>query len=117
MTQHGLSNSQTFSPRGATDPREHLTMSRPTVTPIKEKKEAATVVRPWMLYLFTMFMVMLTLKHSVITSSAWHLPGKWVATATRNSWEGELRTNAATLIPALLRESLLPVELSERRSS
>jgi len=63
-----------------------------------------------------MFMVMFTLYHSVLTRSARLRLGQWAASAVSISWEGELRT-AATLIPALLRESLLPVELSERRSA
>ena len=62
------------------------------------------------------FMVMLALYTSVITCSARIHPGRWAASAVRISWEGELRT-AATLIPAPLTGSLLPVELSERRPS
>ena len=117
MTVTGPANSIIPSPRGAIDPREHLTQSRPISAPIRDAKAAATTVSTGTRTRMFVFMVMLALYTSALTSGTWHPPGKWVAPATRNSWEGELRTNAATLIPALLRESLLPVELSERRSS
>jgi hypothetical protein len=107
---------QTISPQHETGLWEHLTKSMPNSHPNKEASAEATV-RLCMLnvYLYSMFMVMLTLYKSVLTSSASACPRLMVTGhADRISWEGELRT-AATLIPAPFRGSLLPVELSERR--
>lgn len=107
---------QKLSPRPETGPGEYLTKSRPTEIPIKESRKAATAVSTGIRILIFVFMVMLARYTSAITCSTRFRPGQWAASADRISWEGELRT-AATLIPALLRESFLPVELSERRST
>ena len=94
---------------------DYLTQSRPTTAPEREARAAATAVSTGIRNVMFQFMVMLARYNSAITCSASVRPGSMVSgNAGRISWEGELRT-AATLIPALLRESLLPVELSERR--
>lgn len=118
LVMYYLSNVDLSLPQSEIGLWEHLTKSRPILHPIKEAKAAAITVRPWMLdvYLYSMFMVMLTLYHSVLTRSYQRNLGQWAALSVPFSWEGELRT-AATLIPASLRGSLLPVEHSERRVS
>lgn len=103
-----------LSPRYEIGPGDYLTKSRPISAPIKETKAAATVSTGIRNVMFQ-FMVMLTRYNRVLTRSARLRWGQWAASAVPFSWEGELRT-AATLIPALLQESHLPVELSERRS-
>ena len=116
MTPYGFAKSKTISPQPETGPGDHLTQSRPISPPNTEARAAATAVSTVTRTLMFMFIVMLTLDNSVLTRSARFRPGQWTAQAVRISWEGELRT-AATLIPAPLRGSLLPVELSERRLS
>lgn len=94
---------------------DHLTKSMPISAPGREAKAAATTVSTGIRNVMFQFMVMLALYNSVLTRSAWLRLGQWAASVVRISWGGELRT-AATLIPASLRGSLLPVELSERRT-
>lgn len=105
-----------FSPQSETGPGEHLTKSRPISAPIKETKAAATAVSTGMRILIFVFMVMLQALYTSVITCAASLRLMVTGKADRVSWEGELRT-AATLIPALLQESHLPVELSERRST
>ena len=93
-----------------------MTKSTPISPPARKASAAAMTVSTWLGTFSFRIMVMQAVYITVLTDSYRSNPGRWAASAVRISWEGELRT-AATLIPAPLRGSLLPVELSERRPS